>query len=347
MEVLLAGAMLARLRDPWSTCTDIPSGNSARPPQSLWPLDESDLRLFLGVGLFLLLTKLPSLVQLTYSPDDYFHTNTSRFTTTWMVRLFVAQGRFGQAALYAFLRELGLHPILASAPLALVAIGEWSLCAVLLARLWGFQGYTLLAVLVGGLVFSHPYFIDHWWFRYMPVFAATATLATLTGLWWAQTERRSWWLGAVAVCLGLSVFQIALNHCLVVILLGMLLDLVRRPNSTLRSIVDRWRRPAAVLVLGTGVYILAMHAVVRLLGVVPESRMQLVDVSDAPERLGQIGRLFSTMLLRDPLFDAPLLQASVLAILLSAAVLVAIRPGLDHRSPVRAIVGVGCWAPPV
>ena len=270
-------------------------------------MTKQEKQICVGTALLLFVLRLPMLVPVYASADDLAHRYAPVFDDATVWRQFAGQGRPLLAIVYVLLRWLGVHPVASSPALAVLSVALFGVSAVLVARLWGLTERPLVAVLAASLVFMHPYQMDHWVFRFMPIFVALATPLWLLGLLWLREGRLS---GALLVVAAAAIYQTALVQLLVVSLFGLCIALTRgEPKRA-------WLRATAAALGAAAVWVVAWRVCSGLAGLAADKRFSLFPQPPLSERLEQLGWLISTTLADERAFGAPLLQPVLLILLL-------------------------------
>lgn len=230
-----------------------------------------------------------------YSVDDYGIVLQSALPADLL-----AQGRFGQVLLLDSFRLLGLDLHASRLFFVAFAIVVSALLATLVSRHWNLRTGWLPAA-AASIISIHPFTVEIFTFR-----AALGISMCAFALLALLLVPRRWSLagvlaGAALFALALSIYQVILQYCGMIILMGMAVGLTRllvTGNATgwprrITSLLS-WRRiprnrNAALLacaVLGTAGYALVNAVIVRMLHVTLGNRFSLLS----PDRLGERAR---------------------------------------------------------
>lgn len=249
-------------------------------------------RLFLFVLIITAVAKGGAFLP-AYSIDDYLFVLRD-FPSLSMLR----QGRFGQAVLLQILHLIQLEPNYARVFFVSFALIASSLLAALVVRHWHVGRAGWLPVAAASVVATHPFTTEIFTFRTalgisMWAFALLALL--LVPLRWSLAGLLG---GAVIFALALSIYQVVLNYCLMIILISAAIGLTRllvvgsaagwpaRVTSLLslrRAVRHRTTALLACATLGTIIYLVTNAVIVRALRITMASRTQFLS----PDRIGE------------------------------------------------------------
>jgi hypothetical protein len=255
-------------------------------------------RLFLLVLLVTAVAKGGAFLP-AYSIDDYMlalQEKTPLAST-------LSQGRFGQALLIQFLHLIQLEPRFARLFFVTFALAVSSLLAVLVTRHWHLGARGWLPLAAASMVSIHPFTTEIFTFRTAlgPSMLAFALFALL--LWPRRWSPAGVLAGAAVFAFALSIYQVVLHYCLMILLFGIVIGLTRvlvvgsasgwpeRVTSLLsprRMTRDKNAALLACAVLGTVLYI-AINAVISwALQVTLASRTTLLSPARIGERAGEV-----------------------------------------------------------
>lgn len=263
-----------------------------------------------------------------YSIDDYYLVLQSSPS-----KAMLRQGRFGQALLVQLLYRLQLEPSYARVFFVACGLVAGAVLATLIVRHWNLERKGWLAVAVAAIVANHPYTTELFTFR-VALGAATPAFALLALL----LIPRRWspslvLLGSALFAVALSIYQVALQYSLMIVLMGVALWLTRylvlgsahgwparlTPRLSLKGIArHRHAGLLACTLLGTTAYLAVTWATVVALNVSPGQRMGLVAPADIDQRLVDVANVLRQSLLSSGSLVAGLAQGSLLLLLLSA-----------------------------
>jgi len=236
-----------------------------------------------------------------YSIDDYFLALETPPPATSL-----GQGRFGQALFLQLFHLIQLEPSYARVFFVACALVVSALFAVLVARHWnlrtsGASGW--LSVAAASIVSIHPFTTELFTFRTalgisMCAFALLALL--LVPRRWSPAGVLA---GAALFALALSVYQVVLHYCLMIVLMGAAIGLTRflvvgnrtgwpERVTSLLSLrrISRHRNTVllACATLGTVLYGIANAVISRALHVTMTSRTRLLSLSGIGKRAEEI-----------------------------------------------------------
>ncbi len=287
----------------------------------------SDLRAFLSVLAVTLLAKGAAFLP-GYSIDDYYLVLHEKPVTNPF-----AQGRLGEALVIELLRRLELET--QGGRVVFVAFGilisAW--LAVLIVRFWGVRPAGWLPVATAAIIAVHPFTTEVFTFR-----AALGVIMGALALLAPLLVHRQWSLAGVAAgaCLfafTLSIYQLVLQYCVMIVLMGIAVGLTRvlavgaatgwppRVRALLSWPRLRRNRNAAVMacaVLGTAGYVLVNAATARLLHVTPGKRFGFLSPDRAGERARAVLDVLRYRLLGPSPLVSPLAKGLLLLLLLAA-----------------------------
>jgi hypothetical protein len=279
-----------------------------------------------------------------YSIDDYYIFGLES-PSLGMLK----QGRFGQAIVTQLFYHLQLEPTYATVFFTGLAIFTSALLGTLIVRHWnlGHQGW--LPVAAAGIVVNHPYTTEIFTFR-TALGSAMVALALfsllLIPLRWSPRQVLA---GAALFAFALSIYQVVLHYCLMVVAMGGAVWLTRylrigaaagwpkRVTSLLAPRRFLWHRNTGLLlcaILGTAGYILLDAAISRALAVVRSARTALLPLREIPTRAGMVLDILDYRLLKPGPMVVPLTQKLLLLLLLTAlaGLLWRARPWLQARA---------------
>jgi Glucosyl transferase GtrII len=229
-----------------------------------------------------------------YSIDDYFLI-LQRPPSAPMLR----QGRFGQAALSELLYLLQLEPAYATVFFVAFSIFTSALLATLIVRYWSLDRRGWLPVAVACFAVNHPYTTEIFTFRTAlgssMVALALFSLLLIPRRWSA----RHLVAGSVLFGFLLSIYQIVLHYCLMIVAMGAAIWLARYLtigaadgwSDRVRSLLSPQRvlrhRNTALLccaAAGTAGYLALAAVVFSLPGVVRVERSNFIPLGMLAER---------------------------------------------------------------
>jgi hypothetical protein len=313
-------------------------------------LDRRTLRVFLWSLVVTTLAKGSAFLP-GYSIDDYYLVLEAPATSA------LSQGRFGQAALIHILRLLELEPHSARVFFVAFAIVVSCLLATLVSRFWHLEATGWLPVAVASIISIHPFTTEAFTFR-----AALGIIMCALALLAPLLVPRRWSTagviaGAFLLALALSIYQMVLQYCVMIGLMGAAVGLTRVLvvgsasgwPPRLQSLLS-WRRMlnnrnAALLAcatLGTAGYVLVNAVAVRVLHVTMGKRFGFLP----PDRIGERAKAVWNVLRYRFLEPSPLLSqfSKGLLLLLLFAALVGLslraRPWLLQRRPLLLLLAV-------
>jgi hypothetical protein len=280
--------------------------------------------------------------------------------TSWASTL--SQGRFGQALLLQFLHLIQLEPRFARLFFVAFALAVSSLLAVLAVRYWHLGARGWLPLAAASIISIHPFTTELFTFRTAlgPSMVAFALFALL--LWPRRWSPVGVLGGAAVFALALSIYQVVLHYCLMIILFGAAIGLTRvlvvgsasgwpeRVTSLLsprRIARDRNAALLACASLGTVLYVAVNALISWALRVTPASRTALLSPARIGERAEEVWQVLRYRFLEpSPLmgqFPKGLLLL-LLAIALTGLLGKAARPWLRPRPMLLLLITLALLA---
>jgi hypothetical protein len=263
-----------------------------------------------------------------YSIDDYFLSLQSSPSLDML-----GQGRFGQAIVIQLFYHLQLEPAYATVFFTGFAIFTSALLGTLIVRHWNLGHRGWLPVAAAGIAANHPYTAELFTFR-TALGSSMVALALfsllLIPLRWSP---RRVLVGAALFAFALSIYQVVLHYCLMVVAMGAAVWLTRylrigaaagwpkRVTSLLAPRRFPWHRNAGLLLcalLGTAGYLLLNAAISRALAVAHSARTDLLPLREIPARAGMVLDVLDYRLLKPGPMVAPFTQKLLLLLLLTA-----------------------------
>lgn len=159
--------------------------------------------------------------------------------------------------------------------IAAVAVLAW--IGVLIARRYAI-GSPWMAALVAFPIGGQPFFLENLSYKFDALSMSLALLLALLPILAGGQDRRSWWLGVLALFASLSFYQPAINACLIFILLDLVLAQINEasPRQLKLQLLSR--------LLQTGLAMLIYQLVVgtHLNGWVKQSSEKIHGLSELP-----------------------------------------------------------------
>jgi len=263
-----------------------------------------------------------------YSIDDYFIFNLESPSLGML-----GQGRFGQAIVTQLFYRLQLEPTYATVFFTAFAIFTSALLGTLTVRHWNLGHRGWLPVAAAGIAANHPYTTELFTFRTAlgssMIALALFSLLLIPRRWSA----RQLLAGAALFAFTLSIYQVVLHYCLMVVAMGAAVSLARylrigaaagwpeRVTSLLAPRRLLWHRNTSLLLcalLGTAGYAVLDAVVHKALAVVRSARTDLLPLREIPARAGMVWDVLEYRLLEPGPLVTPFTQKLLLLLLLTA-----------------------------
>lgn len=287
-------------------------------PQGLWNRQDTML---LSIGLALsLLAKGIALFALAYSVDDLVHSSYERFSYSALSEHAFREGRFLAPFIVGLIDVLGVD-----LPRSFTLFGFWlmvcfSLCGILLARLWRLQHSLTMSAIVVAVVVLHPYQADFFTWK----IALNVGLPFVAGLAAVLIARDTKWgvlTGAGLFVIALGLYQVPLPFTACAVVMALTLDLARGTADDFSW--PRWAKSASkmigCLVLGTVVYVVIAKLIILSIGKVSVlGRDEIILLSHPTLVLARLRELLEMVTTRDPLTSV--LQRIIFAALVGITV---------------------------
>jgi hypothetical protein len=286
--------------------------------EELWNRQDTIL-LSIGIALSLL-AKGIALFALAYSVDDLVHSSYERFSYSSLSEHAFREGRFLAPFIVGLIDVLGVD-----LPRSFTLFGFWlmvcfSLCGILLARLWRLQHSLTMSAIVVAVVVLHPYQADFFTWK----IALNVGLPFAVGLAAVLIARDTKWgvlTGAGLFVIALGLYQVPLPFTACAVVMALTLDLARGTADDFSW--PRWAKSASkmigCLVLGTVVYVVIAKLIILSIGKVSVlGRDEIILLSHPTLVLARLRELLEMVTTRDPLTSV--LQRIIFAALVGTTV---------------------------
>jgi hypothetical protein len=305
-------------------------------PPRFWQPNDTIL---LTVGIVLsVVAKGLALFALSFSVDDLIHWNYGRFGYLALEEHTLREGRFLAPYLIGLIDVLGVN-----IPRSFTLFGFWlsvcfSLCGILLVRLWRIQHDLTISALVVGIIVLHPYQADFFTWK----IAMNVGVPFLLGLAAVLVARDAPWgvpIGAGLFVMTLGLYQVPLPFTACAVVFALALDVLRWSASDFSW--RRWGASAARMIgcvlLGTAIYFVIAKLIILSYGKPSVlGRDEIILLSHPGLVLMRARELLEMIIARDPLTS--IAQRIILAALVSVTIIAIFLSSVQERAFKRAAI---------
>lgn len=237
-----------------------------------------------------LLAKGAAVFQPSFSSDGYHLQYLLEQGRNIDPKFFLGQGRIGLSIIH-WLRDLiGYSGADVSGSSIIIAIACWIFSGWMLARVIAPQ-ITTIEQIIFGLVFSlHPFTTEMFTFSEATLNTNIAVMIGAAGLYVGIFDNERWRglvIGGGLIFLSLTIYQLAINYCVIALGLGFASRIISESDTRSQS-MQRLFLGCFALVLATVFYLIFVLAIGWMMHVVPEDRSNLSAIVHPDELVRNI-----------------------------------------------------------